>query len=568
MMRKLALMAVNTWLSYLHVSLQLVASMLLILGTLEFVHAAEFFCSSGDVTCLIAKINSANGMPGQHTINLEPGSYTLQAVDNGGFIGNGLPVISSSIRIQATAEDLPTVIERDLNAPAFRIFEVAVGGELTLAGVTIQRGGDFPSVGFFGAAAILNRGVTSLEDSTVRDSNTDFNAAIHNFGTLRVIRSIIADNFGGHQGGGILNVGRSDPSGNADGNVIVENSTIAGNASADGGGIFNYGSLVVKNSAIIFNSTDIAQPGGGILNMGSAEIVNTTIAKNRAGGFFFEGAGGGVWNGGQISITNSTIRENIAGFSENADGGGVVNEGGTLQIQNTIVAGNTATGAAAIGPDCFGTITSLGNNLIGDPAGCTINLQPSDLTGDPGLGPLVEIGEDDSPGKAFYPVLPGSVVINRGNPAACPKTDQLGNPRVGTCDIGSVEFQGRMLVSVDVRPRSDANRINPSSSKNINVAIRSVNGFDATTVDPNTVRFGATGTEAAPINIALRDVDGDGDLDIVLRFQIQDAGIKCGDTSAILTGQVSNGPSIIGSSPIQTVQCSKLNKPKISAKLN
>ena len=73
----------DAWLSYLFVSLQLVASIVLILGTLEFVHAADFFCPSGDVTCLIATINSANGMPGEHIINLEPGSYTLQAVDNG-----------------------------------------------------------------------------------------------------------------------------------------------------------------------------------------------------------------------------------------------------------------------------------------------------------------------------------------------------------------------------------------------------------------------------------------------------------------------------------------------------
>ena len=81
-MKKLALMAVNRWLSYLLVSLQLVASIVLILGTLESVHAAEFFCPSGDVTCLIAAINNANGMPGEHVINLEPGSYTLQTIDN------------------------------------------------------------------------------------------------------------------------------------------------------------------------------------------------------------------------------------------------------------------------------------------------------------------------------------------------------------------------------------------------------------------------------------------------------------------------------------------------------
>jgi hypothetical protein len=110
-------------------------------------------------------------------------------------------------------------------------------------------------------------------------------------------------------------------------------------------------------------------------------------------------------------------------------------------------------------------------------------------------------------------------------------------------------------VAIDIRPRSDANKINPNNIKNINVAIFSANGFDATTVDPNTVRFGATGTEAAPIHVALRDINEDGLFDMVLRFQIPVTGIKCGDTSAVLTGQISGGPSIIGSSPIQTVQC-------------
>jgi hypothetical protein len=130
--------------------------------------------------------------------------------------------------------------------------------------------------------------------------------------------------------------------------------------------------------------------------------------------------------------------------------------------------------------------------------------------------------------------------------------------RNGNQDIFGGPFLPEVLnVVIDIRPKSDANRINPNSSKDIRVAILSVNGFDANTVDPNTVRFGATGTEAAPIHIARRDVDGDGDRDIVLRFRIQDTGIKCGDTSAILTGQISNGPSIIGSSLIRTVQCFK-----------
>jgi hypothetical protein len=101
-MKKLAFVAVNMWLSYLFGSLLVMA----FIGAAGPVHAAEFFCSSGNVTCLIAAINGANGKPGQHTINLDPGGYTLQTIENGSGNGaNGLPVITGSIRIQASAEE-------------------------------------------------------------------------------------------------------------------------------------------------------------------------------------------------------------------------------------------------------------------------------------------------------------------------------------------------------------------------------------------------------------------------------------------------------------------------------
>ena len=91
---------------------------------------------------------------------------------------------------------------------------------------------------------------------------------------------------------------------------MLENSTIARNISADGTGISNFrGTLVVSDSAIIFNRTDRAQGGAAIENFGgTVEIFNSTIAKNIAGA-----RGGAVWNGdGEILIVNSTIRENQA----------------------------------------------------------------------------------------------------------------------------------------------------------------------------------------------------------------------------------------------------------------
>jgi hypothetical protein len=541
-MKKLALMATNLLLSQLVGSLRALAVILVIPWILTPVHAAD--CSSGDVTCLIAAINEANGMPGGHTITLDPGIYTLQIVDNTTDGPNGLPSIIGSIQIQASADDPPTVIQRAQGAQGFRIFHISAAGELTLEGITVQRG-----LALTGGNAILNRGITTLQNSIIRE-NSGFgeNGAILNIGTLNVFRSIIADNSSSHIIGGILN--------EASGKVLIEDSTIAHNGADGVGGILNRGALVVRNSSIISNVAAQTGSGGGILNGGYLEIINSTIAKNLAAAGF-GGGGGGIANFGHASITNSTIRENEA-FTRNS-GGGIFNSG-NLQVQNTIVAGNTFGGppeSVGRGPDCSGTITSLGNNLFGELTGCNVNLQPSDLTGDPSLGALVGTGEDDLPGKAFYPVLAGSPLIDEGNPNACLQTDQLGLLRIGICDIGAVEFRGPMLVSVDIRPKRDANRINPNSNNNINVAIFSANGFDATAVDPNTVRFGATGTEAAPIQGAIRDVDGDGLFDLVLRFAIPDTGIMCGDTSASLTGQTAEGLSITGSSPIKTVQCGK-----------
>jgi hypothetical protein len=117
-------------------------------------------------------------------------------------------------------------------------------------------------------------------------------------------------------------------------------------------------------------------------------------------------------------------------------------------------------------------------------------------------------------------------------------------------------------VVIDIRPKSDANKIDPNSKGKIAVAIVTTNGFDAGNVDLNTVRFGATGTEASPIVIVKRDFDRDKDRDLLLFFEIRDTEIECGDTSATLTGQTLDGLPIIGSSPIRTVNCRNHKGPR------
>ena len=513
-------------------------SALLMLVTLQSLHAAEFFCPSGNVTCLIAAINEANLSARPHTIFLEPGTYTLTNVDNDTDDPNGLPSITGTIAIRQN--DQLATIERDPGAPPFRLFHVAPSGDLKLYGLGLRNGDNFLSgtdESSRGGGAIYNRGSLSLEQLAIYQNTSfgrdNFGGAIRNDGRAVLVDTELYSNFGEfHQaagGGAIGNLGE----------LTITRVVIRGNNGNSQGGITSLGELTMSDSAVIENEGGFFS--GGLSLGGTATIVNSTIARNDSD-FFGEGVGaGGITVFGSLRIINSTVAENRA----DRGGAGINNQSGTVELQNTIVALNRSGFAESIAEsDCDGPITSLGNNILGTTFGCTIDLQGTDFTGDPGLGDFAH---------THYPLLSDSRAIDSANRDACQPTDQLGLPRLGICDIGSVEFQdGRLLVAIDIRPNRDANRINPSSTNNINVAVFSGNGFDATAIDPTSVRFGATGTEAAPIKVRQRDVDGDGTRDFVLRFQIQDLGIKCGDTSASLTGQIADGQSFSGSISITT----------------
>jgi hypothetical protein len=52
-----------------------------------------------------------------------------------------------------------------------------------------------------------------------------------------------------------------------------------------------------------------------------------------------------------------------------------------------------------------------------------------------------------------------------------------------------------------------------------------------------------------------QESNGDGKPDLVLHFDTQETGIRCGDTSAALAGRTFGGQDIAGSDSIQTVGC-------------
>lgn len=116
-----------------------------------------------------------------------------------------------------------------------------------------------------------------------------------------------------------------------------------------------------------------------------------------------------------------------------------------------------------------------------------------------------------------------------------------------------------IAVTIDIRPGSDNNRIDCRGGDNgvIPVAILTTATFDASTVDHTTVRFGPGGAAEAHANHRgpvrhLEDVDGDGDRDLVFHFRQGEAGIRCGDIEAVLTGMTFDGVPLVGTDRITT----------------
>jgi hypothetical protein len=114
--------------------------------------------------------------------------------------------------------------------------------------------------------------------------------------------------------------------------------------------------------------------------------------------------------------------------------------------------------------------------------------------------------------------------------------------------------------TIDIKPGSYPNSINPSSNGLIPVAILGSDTFDVTAVDWSTLEIGPDSSspvhdlnDSAVIAEHTVDVDDDGDSDLVLHFRISETGIVCGDIEATLTGKTHAGDFISGSDTINTV---------------
>jgi hypothetical protein len=241
-----------------------------------------------------------------------------------------------------------------------------------------------------------------------------------------------------------------------------------------------------------------------------------------------------------------------------------------LTLARTLVSGNTAPN----GPEIYnyydhyahGIVTANNYNLFGhDGNAGVVGFTPGATDVVPAQ-PLTDILDptlaDNGRPTFTHALVPGSPALDASPvDADCLPTDQRGvtRPQGSACDIGAFELEaGMKMVGIDLNPGTFPNPINLKSQGVIPLAILSTASFDATTVDPRTVCFGdAEDASQRDCSEAhgrghLSDVDGDGDLDLVLHYRTQQTGIDPGDTQACLTGETFDGTAIEGCDSVQT----------------
>ena len=315
-----------------------------------------------------------------------------------------------------------------------RIFELTAGDSLTLRGLTLTGG-----LSYRGGAILVASGTLSLVDVVV-DSNAATSAV-------------------GSRGGGIWAGGTGTA-------VSIVGSRITGNTEqlprTGAGGIYrgrqvdDHGLLcrmperwsaspwMFRPRANVTIASNVAKDGDGLWNAGTVTIRNSTFTDN--GNNVIGGQGGGIYNttSGTVTLENVTIGANRAS-NVGGDGGNIYNTG-SMSARNTLVDEALTSG------NCGGILpTSNGHNLdySFNSAEPCFGSVPTDVTGmNPLLGPLQDNG---GPTPTMALGL-GSGAIDKGITVAATPTDQRGVPRPfgAAPDIGAYERAscGGVLVNI------------------------------------------------------------------------------------------------------------------------
>jgi len=113
-------------------------------------------------------------------------------------------------------------------------------------------------------------------------------------------------------------------------------------------------------------------------------------------------------------------------------------------------------------------------------------------------------------------------------------------------------------VSIDIKPGSVLNFIKCINLREvITVAILTTDDFDARTVDHNTVIFEGASEIHVNKDYETRrheeDIDGDGKIDLLFHFRLENTTLTCTSTEGTLTGETFDGIPITGSDVVNMI---------------
>ena len=354
-------------------------------------------------------------------------------------------IISSPLEISPFRDvdrSIPNEALHVTSAGTHRVFTVlGSAGSVLIEDVTVNGGGNVHLGGGIYTAAELE-----LTNVTVRNNASRTNGGgvyVEQEASLVLDRSRIANNRSTN-GAGIyvgtdaqLDVAYSSVEDNRAAATAGENAGL-------GGGLLNYGSVVVMSSTFSGNT---ARTGGAITSLGPhLHIDNGTISGNQAR------YGGALSTDNTTVINNSTITNNetiVDGQTSFGDGIAIRNHG-DLQFNNSILYGNRAQGNEQL------------NNVFNEGAIAQVTMVGSiysessdDAKMDPMLLPLADNG---GPTRT-HALKPDSPAIDAGDPNIAPILDQRGRPivdiaskaneRGGAVDIGAFEVQSVVRSSWD-----------------------------------------------------------------------------------------------------------------------
>jgi hypothetical protein len=267
------------------------------------------------------------------------------------------------------------------------LFDVQQGAAVSLSGVTISGG--------------------AKEENP--DGSVNFAGGINNAGTLAINACTISNNTGYDTGGGIDNSGTLAITGSTiKGNDCAGSLSIGSTDSGGGGGIYNIGSLTLKDTIVDQNTSGTVGGGGGIYNgfPGTLVVTACTVDDNTA-----YTQAGGIFSTGIETLTDTTISGNSGG----SFGGGLVSAGepsydsaAKATVEDCTIAGNSAFEGAGI-------FTGVGGSLVNSTlliVSCTITDNSATLqVGNEVFAGGGGICNGDSNAGGLFGMGPGSVTL-------------------------------------------------------------------------------------------------------------------------------------------------------------